>query len=302
MLEVVIASLILTALVTMSSYLVWNTSRTVSSSEVGVQMEIQAREFMTQLAKEFHQTSFKFNQVYVVNWDTALTVPLTAFGPGTPTPGTKQNYGGFVSAKYPGPDGLVPAGATVFHALRFKIPGKTMDLTTQNADYDPKDKVKSQNFDLQTYLKARSLSVDPPDYTTEIQYWWEFDQTNLVNEGAVGGNGPGGFKADGLDNNNNGVVDEGVVKKLETTYDVNGNVITRKISTVLRDVQWDAVNNRPALVFCIPGADPAGTVYPGGAEKRLFMSVIMERADPQNPKKKDRNFVKRVATYIDVRN
>jgi hypothetical protein len=62
------------------------------------------------------------------------------------------------------------------------------------------------------------------------------------------------------------------------------------------------VNNRPALVFCIPGADAGGTVYAAGAEKRLFVSVTMERADPQNPKKKDRNFVKQIATYIDVRN
>lgn len=314
MLEVVVASIILAALVTMSSYLVWNTSRSVSSSEVGVQMEIQAREFITQLQKEFHQTSFKFNQVWSVDWDATLPspLPLTAFNPGTPTPGTKNLYAAKVSVAYPAADGVIPNGplpapvATVFHALRFKIPGKTMDLTTLNANYDaPVPSGQQKNFDLKGYLKAQSLSVDPPDYTTEIQYWWEFDQTNAVNEGSLTGTGPigpGGFRATGTDRNGNGVRDEGVVKRLETTYDVNGNVLKRTVSTVLRDVQWDAANNRPALVFCVPGADPAGTAYPSGAERRLFVSVTLERADPQNAKKKERNYVKQIATYMDVRN
>jgi hypothetical protein len=315
MIEVVVASIILFALVTMSSYLVWNTSRTVSSMEVGVQMEIQAREFITQLQKEFHQTSFKFNQVWVVDWDATLPapLPLTAFNPGTATPGTKHAYTTKVSAYYPGADGIIPNGpfpapaATVFHALRFKIPGKTMDLTTLNANYDaPVPPGQQKNFDLKGYLKAQSLSVDPPDYTTEIQYWWEFDQTNFKNEGTLAGGigpiGPGGFQATGTDLNGNGISDEGVIKRLETTYDVNGNVLKRSVSTVLRDVQWDAANNRPGLVFCIPGADPAGTLYPLGTERRLFVSVTMERVDPQNARKKSRNFVKQIATYLDVRN
>jgi len=304
MMEVIIASIILTALVTMSSYLVWNTSKTVSSSEVGVQMEVQARDFMSQLAKELHQSSFGKDAISVVLWDPTLIVSKSSFNAGTPTPGSKQAYGGYLSATSPKADGTIPSGATVFSVLRFRIPGPTLDLTTKNADHD-KDPA---NFDLKAF-KA-STAKPPPDWTTEIQYWWEFDQTNRANEGSTGGTvgpaGPGSLKADGVDNNGNGVIDEGVIRRMETTYDVNNNVIKRSMTTVLRDVQYiPNVNpnlSRPGLVFCIPNADSSGKLYPSGEEKRLFVSVTMERADPQNPTNRKRNYVKQVATYIDVRN
>jgi len=43
MIEVMVSSVILAAIVLMSSYLVWNSARTVSSAESALQSELQAR-------------------------------------------------------------------------------------------------------------------------------------------------------------------------------------------------------------------------------------------------------------------
>src|SRR5262245_19503361 len=55
MLEVIIASIILTAIVGMSAYLVWSSSRSVSSSEAALQLENTGREFLEMITTELRQ-------------------------------------------------------------------------------------------------------------------------------------------------------------------------------------------------------------------------------------------------------
>jgi Tfp pilus assembly protein PilE len=301
MIEVVIASVILTVIVGMSSYLVWSSARTVSSSEAAMQAELQAREFLSTLTKELHQS--KMVTLRQVNWDSTLTVtPATAFkSPYSATPGTAVPYAPCtVVPAYSGAikipaTGVYLTGLTTFNAIRFKLPGTTMDLTTLNANHD----TNATNFDLKAYKNGANLTN--ADFTYEIQYWWEL-QPDESSSPTTPGNAPNGLFPDGKDNNWNNVTDEGVIKKIETWYDIAGAVIRRTQSIVCRDVQWDAVNNRPGLVFSVPGADAGGTAYAAGSEKRLFVSLTIEKADPRYPKDPKKNIVKTVTTFIDVRN
>ena len=57
MIEVLVASIILTALVAMSSWLIWGSSKHVSRMEAEMTLENQAREFIGMLTKELHQAN-----------------------------------------------------------------------------------------------------------------------------------------------------------------------------------------------------------------------------------------------------
>lgn len=120
----------------------------------------------------------------------------------------------------------------------------------------------------------------------------------------VGTAAPGRNDPDGIDNNNNGVIDECVIRKLETWYDPNAvdTPLQRTLSTVCRDVQWDPVTRRPRLVFLMPNADAGGAVYSAGEQNRVFVLLTLERQDPKFPRRTDKNFKKTLAQYIEVRN
>jgi len=64
MLEVIIASVILSVVVEMASYLVWNSSTTVSESELGVQLDSQARAIVTQIANDVRQCKSAYIRAY----------------------------------------------------------------------------------------------------------------------------------------------------------------------------------------------------------------------------------------------
>jgi hypothetical protein len=296
MIEVVVASIILTAIVGMSSYLVWNTSRTVASAEVGLQLENNAREFLSTLTKELHQG--RMGMVRMVPWDANVMVKTTSFSLGTPGPYVRS------TGTPPGIDGIIPATATTFRILNFKLPGKSMDLTKTNASVDADPNM----FNLKMYKDTGG--VMDTDYTYEIQYWWEIDNGTFKAEGAVGA-GPGGFVPNNFDDNKNGLRDEGVIRKAEIFYRKDGSIDKRNISTVLRNVPWvydpafpnDWTKGRPGLVFCIPDTDGSGVVYTSaGTEKRIYVNVTLEAEDPRYPGMKNRNYFRTFATYIDLRN
>ena len=158
-----------------------------------------------------------------------------------------------------------------------------MDLTTLNANFNSNPK----NFDLKTF---KASSTDP-DWTYEIQYWWEVQ----ADEGkVVPGGGPNDLVPDGIDNNGNGVIDEGVIKKLETWRDTSGVVQKRTYSTVCRDVK--------SLSFCVPTRDLTGTAFNPNPLKIITVSVTLEITDPRYPKDPLRHILKTVSTTIEVRN
>ena len=122
LLEVLIASVIMAALVAMSGWLVWSSSNHVSSAEVALQLDSQGREFLTNLAKELHQT--KMDSVKKVDTTQPITVtPSTLNLPATP--GTAV-----------APPLYDPPTMPTFDGIRFKLPGRTMDLTMNNKNAD----------------------------------------------------------------------------------------------------------------------------------------------------------------------
>jgi len=278
MIEVVISSVILTMLVGMASWLVWSSAKHVSTAEARMQMDMESREFLATITKELRQT--RLGQVYAV--DTA-TIPvldaavLTAKAtPGSATP---------------------PVAGTPFYGIRFKIPGNSMDLT--------KDTVG--NFDLTAYVADKNLANPKnPDWTTEVQYWWEPDSQQ--GEGSAGAwaenNAP-----DGVDNNKNGVVDEGVIKRMETTFDTSGNRLSRTVTIVAHDVQiagpsaapplgWPSTKAKVGLTFVVLPSGPDANGVKQGAN-RVQVTVTMERQDPQNTKL---TIWKQLSSVIEMRN
>ena len=318
MIEVMVATVILSALVGMASYLVWSSAKTVSSAESALQSELQAREFLTNLSKELHQSQTPF--VTPIEWTTMPDVTVAALKPTYPaTPGAPAVK--LASTFAPKSDGVYKLpppiagtgkylpGVTPYYALRFRIPGGTMDLTTKHADVD-KDPTA---FNLASY---KANGNNDADYNVEIQYWWEIERNissnNASKSEGIAGPGAAGLVGDGIDNNNNGVIDEGVIKRMETVYTVSPTptIVRRTVSIVVRDVAWDPFNNAPSLVFIVPNTDSTGTLYqvlppPATAWdslKRIFVSVTLEKADPQHPGKPVYNFKKTLSTYIDLRN
>jgi len=104
--------------------------------------------------------------------------------------------------------------------------------------------------------------------------------------------GAAGLVGDGIDNNNNGGIDEGVIKRMEMVVDRRRRPVKvrRTISTVVRDVAWDPVNQaaEPGLQS-FPDRDSTGTAYPITppdcleSARRLFVSLTLEKADPRTP-------------------
>ncbi len=320
MIEVLVATVILSAILAMSSYLVWSSSKTITSSEVGIQLEMQAREFLTNLEKELRQT--KMDKIDIIDWTQIPVYNPAALvnSPGTVLGAKVPFLAGFPSAYLPADDlsirdpitGVYRPGVAPYHAIRFKIPGTTMDLTankvTASYDFNPK------NFNLKAY---KATGSNDANYTTEIMYWFEIDGDKTLGTGLTAGEGlpnqPGyanGLAPDRIDNNKNGVTDEGVIKRMETTFDVNGNAISRKLSTVLRDVAWDPFNNpgaaagapngAPSFVWMFFASDYQGNLY-NGAVKRIFVTITLEKQDPQHVGHPNFNFKKTVANYIELR-
>jgi hypothetical protein len=294
LLEVVIASIILTAVFGMTAYMIWSSSKHTETTEAALQLEASARAFMDALAKDVQQTRLDLvNKV-----DTTQLIPVDSTSLKLlATPGTAvvpDYYNPTAQAATPGPP-ATPAYPVKLHTdalgnnvadfdgIRFRLPGSPMDLTPANA----------KNFD----LKSFKTNTDAPNWLYEVQYWWEIDSVSGVNEGKAGA-GPKGFVRDGIDNNQNGVVDEGIVYKLETWYKPDGTLDRRTQTVACRDVK--------SLAFYIPqrkwnGTDWAGDIYTT-PPNQIIATVTVERADPLYPKHPDRNIVRTVSTVIDVRN
>jgi len=278
MIEVMVSTIILSVIVAMASWLVWSSAKHVSTAEVRLQMDMQIRELMGTLTRELRQT--RLGQVKAVD---STTIPVL-------TPALLN------APATPGPIPPAAVASAPFYAIRFKIPGESMDITQSNAG----------NFDLAAYVADKQLSNPAnPDWTTEIQYWWEPD--------AVAGEGVAGTWAennapDGVDNNNNGVVDEGVIKRMETTFTTAGALKSRTVSTVCRNVQiagptaatpayWSGKTKVGLTFLVLPSTPDANGV--NQSANRIQVTVSLERPDPENAK---RTVFKQLSAVIEMRN
>ena len=327
MLEVVIAAVILTLIVGMTSWMVWSASGNVTTTEVGIQLEMSTREVLGIMTKEIHQS--KMNKIEMV--DTLIAIPCdgTYMDISNPTPGK--------AVAYPVWSPLDPT-KNKFDGIRFRTPGVMLDLTAVdknglvngkkpphqmvnnvNADLNgkplPTDPTKTyDNFDLKRFKDSQG-DATASRWLYEVQYWWEIDNTGLKPEGIVG-TGPNLFVANGKDDDDDGVIDEGVIRKMETWYNSDMTVQRRTVSTVLRDVTdfkiW--IPGNPSWVVPTPGEDPtkAGSYkydptlpanqFTAGAEQNVAISITVSKADPRHPKIATKNIVRTFTTTVDLRN
>lgn len=284
MIEVLVATVILSAVVAMSSWLVWSASDHVSTAEIELQLENQAREAVQVIAKELRQSRIET----VIKLDPASIKPDASNMASVTPPGLKD------SVTIPNPK---PGEA--FNAIRFRVPGNTMDLTTLNAYYDPTDKTKQNNFNMQKFKTSEDSA-----WTYEIMYYWEIDNTHIRNEGVLG-SGPNGYIPNGVDDNGNGLVDEGLVRKIESWYDANGNLdikLGRKISTLVRHVKFDAKDGLGGLKFTVLSSDATGKTYTAGSSKSIQVSLTLQKRDPRFPKLENRLIERTATAIVDLRN
>jgi hypothetical protein len=325
MLEVVIATVILTLIVGMASWLVWSASGHVTTTEVAVQLEMNARELLEMMTKEIHQS--KMNRVEML--DTTQPIPCDgkSIDISMPTPGKGVAYTQWSP--------LDPT-KNKFDSIRFRTPGLIMDLTavdekglvngkkpphimdnSTNANLNGKPRLSDptkvyDNFDLKKFKDSQGDSTSSR-WLYEVQYWWEIDNTGLTNEGDTG-LGPNGYVPNLKDDDGDGVIDEGVVKKMETWYNSDLTVKQRTVSVVLRDVidfkVW--VPGIPSWVVPNPGQDPTkkssykydpeANALTLGAEQNVVISITVSKADPRHPKLADKNIVRTYTTTVDLRN
>jgi type II secretory pathway component PulJ len=357
MLEVVIAAIILAAIVGMTSWLVWSASSHITTAEVQVQLEMSSREVLSMISKELHQT--KMTKISKVDTKDPIPCDPKSLDPLYPTPGNASAPGTYPVYDVLNKENYVPlsqvpapTASNKFDGIRFRTPGKMLDLVAvndagqvksggkwvtptdpnkyvnnANADLNgkplPSDPTKTyQNFDL-TRFKVDQGAADASRWLYEVQYWWEIDNTGLKPEGDIG-LGPNLYVRNGKDDNDNGVIDEGVIRKMETWYKVDDlGVVTvdrRTVSTVLRDVInfeiW--VPRNPSWVVLKPGQDPTveaswtfDSAYPvnatpnqyqAGLEQNVVLSVTVSKADPRHPKIATKNIVKTYTMTVDLRN
>lgn len=328
MLEVVIAAVILALIVGMTSWMVWSASSHITTSEVAIQLEMSTREVLGAMTKEIHQS--KMSKIEMV--DTAVAIPCDgkSIDIASPTPG--------MAVTYPVWNPLLPT-KNKFDGIRFRTPGVMLDLTAvdkngevngkkhpdfvmvnnTNADLNgkplPTDKTKTyDNFDLKKFKDSQGTS-NASRWLYEVQYWWEIDNTGLKPEGD-GGAGPNLYVANGKDDDDDGVIDEGVIRKMETWYNSDMTVQRRTVSTILRDVvdfkMW--IPGNPSWVVPTPGEDPtlatsykydptlSANQFSSGAEQNLVISITVSKADPRHPKIATKNILRTYTTTVDLRN
>lgn len=143
---------------------------------------------------------------------------------------------------------IVPSDATIYSDFQFRLPGKLPAGTRPLEEY-------RQNPD-------RLM-------TQRIRYAWVTD--------------PGETPNDGVDNNNNGVVDEGILQKTEQDLDTSGNVLATRTSRIC----WDLKKN--GLAFKVPSTGSG----------RVEITVDLEKVDPKNRKTK---MTRTVQTTVELRN
>ena len=238
MVVVIVAAIILTAIVGMSSYLVWSSARSVSSAEAALQLENTAREALNVMVQELRQA----RRLQVAKITTSTIRTEKQFGDPHNYAATDSRLGTVVTP--------VPEGVD-FDGIRFDL-------------VDPRN-----TFNLDDFKNS-------VERTYTVQYWWQ-----VANDEKTVGIGPNAREPNGVDDNKNGVVDEGDLMKMETWYTAADKltvdpVLGRQITTVLRNVK--------RLRFKVPAATTAADVLAGKPNynsDRIEITIDLEIMDPK---------------------
>jgi hypothetical protein len=268
MIEVIIASVILTAIVAMASYMVWMSSYEVSERELGLQLESQARLIVTQIANDIRQSK-------------ALYV--------------KSCVGG-VPALLPG----IIAPGKGFTGIQLRTPGAGMDSSSINTNMSATAQAAWGN----------NYVLNNDQYLTRlVRYYWAVDS------------GEGEIANQTIDDNKDGRIDEGVLKKEEWVTDPAGNLITQTgpilspvHTTICRDLRpCDGIPANATVFTPASTADNQITLCNWGLQffvdanppTKITITLTLEKTDPKQRAKiynRVHTIVKQVQTTVDMRN
>lgn len=265
MLEVIIASVILSFVIALSSYMVYTSSQTVSESELGLQLEAQARQIVTQITNDLRQ---------------ARSSSLRNFSNGTT------------------PSILLATGMT---GIEMRLPGPSFDGVNSSMS-------TSQQGTWLTGLKGNS-----DVYTTRmVEYFWDVDGA----EGETLLNSPNQC----ADENKDGRVDEGVLRKVEWITDGNGNKITQNSppspvhSVICRDLMATNITalavNQPYAALSTPNTQltPCNwglqfMVDDAVTPTKMTITLTLGKVDPKKKRSDPTHVItKQVQTTIELRN
>lgn len=193
-LEVMIASLILAAIVAITFSILASSSAHVEATQITLKMESDARELLNQITKDLRESRFSL---------------VKTGSPSTPFPTDGSSH----------PD------------IDFRMPGLKMSL---------------QNY-----------SANPDGiFTRRVSYFWELD---LGEKGGVAG----------TDDNKDGLIDEGVIRKREAMVDVTGAELT---------------NPAPILTTICRSVKKGGLEFSTKTLNAVTVKIILEKKNPKDPK------------------
>lgn len=230
MIEVLIASIILTALVGMASWLVWSSSNHVSTEESKLQVESQAREVMNAITSDLRASKVSMIQGFLPNYT-----------------GTYYNGTGTWESLV---DGHVYVGIDI------TMPNNKQDVVTSGGG--TAQGIDLTKFNSNQYWNKRSI------------YSWIVDpgQTNILADQE---------KCNGVDDNKNGLIDEGMIQKKEWVPNWNTGVapVNSTNSIITRNVH--NVNILTSKYVGLKFVASAPTV--GGIVNRIDITLTLQKID-----------------------
>lgn len=193
-LEVMIASLILAAILAITFSILASSSAHVETTQITLRMESDARELVNQITKDLRESRFSL---------------VKTGSPSTP----------------------FPTDGSPHLDIEFRMPG------------------------LKTNLQNYSANPDGI-FTRKVSYFWELD---LGEKGGLAG----------TDDNKDGLIDEGVVRKREAMVDVTGAELTNPapvVTTICRSLKKDGLEFSTKIL------------------NTISVKIILEKKNPKNPK------------------
>jgi len=279
LIEIVIASILLVVIFGVAFALLMSSSEHVAERESELQLENRAREVLNQMGSELRQTTW--DKVFVGGGGIPSLLQVK------PASGTTLVEGPSEPDPLPNP----PAGSRFY-----QYPDASRSLTTpptgfragKNLTYNSINN-KWMQFPY-TEIQFRMMAADNAGWnlntfkTTPDAYWTRRVYYQLgMDEGE-------GSAPDGIDNNNNELVDESVLYRIEDTLDASGNVIAGKTkkSIICRDV----VANGFQCYMPAWGPDA----------NKIVLTLILEKRDRKYSKYADQRIMKQVKLSVSLRN
>ena len=280
LLEIAIASILLVAIFGATFAILMSSSEHATAEEAQVQLENRAREVINQIAADLRQTTW--NKVYVGGGGIALIQAR-------PSSGVSLVEG----PSEPDPLPLPPAGSRFYQypdANRSSIAPPTGFTPGKNLAYNPSFPQWMQ-FPYSD-IQFRMLGVDNAGWSVATfksspdSYWTRRVRYQLAMD--IGEDVGATPHPDGIDNNQNGLVDESIIVKTEDTLSATGVVVKSTTTTICRDV----VANGFQIYMPAWGADA----------NKVVVTLTLEKRDPKFSKYADQKITKQVKISVSMRN